>query len=69
MDNSISLPDQVPIMPLPGSVLFPHALLPLYIFEPRYREMLARRLDAHRMFSVALVERPKPGTMEIDRGL
>ena len=56
MDNSISLPDQVPIMPLPGSVLFPHALLPLYIFEPRYREMLAHALDAHRMFSVALVK-------------
>ena len=31
-------------MPLPGAVLFPHALLPLYIFEPRYRKMLEHAL-------------------------
>ena len=42
-------------MPLPGALLFPHALLPLYIFEPRYREMLTHALHHHRMFSVALV--------------
>jgi Lon protease-like protein len=34
------LPEQAPVMPLPGAILFPHALLPLYIFEPRYRQML-----------------------------
>src|SRR5216110_3974598 len=49
------LPDQVPVMPLPGAVLFPHALLPLYIFEPRYREMLAHALAHERMFCVALL--------------
>jgi Lon protease-like protein len=49
------LPDQVPVMPLPGAVLFPHALLPLYIFEPRYREMLAHALVHERMFCVALL--------------
>src|SRR6185503_19957436 len=49
------LPDQVPVMPLPGAVLFPHALLPLYIFEPRYREMLAYALAHERMFCVALL--------------
>jgi len=43
-------------MPLPGAVLFPHALLPLYIFEPRYREMLEHALQRDRMFSVALVK-------------
>jgi ATP-dependent Lon protease len=37
--------------------LFPQALLPLYIFEPRYRRMLADALDSNRMFSVAL-QRP-----------
>src|SRR3954463_9320033 len=55
MDESISLPDQVPVMPLPGALLFPHALLPLYIFEERYREMLEHALNQHRMFSIALV--------------
>jgi Lon protease-like protein len=56
MKDSITLPDQVPVMPLPGTLLFPHALLPLYIFEPRYREMLEIALGEHRMFCVALVK-------------
>src|SRR5437868_9935586 len=43
-------------MPLPGAVLFPHALLPLYIFEPRYRDMLEHALSHDRMFSVALIK-------------
>jgi Lon protease-like protein len=56
MDESIILPEQVPVMPLPGALLFPHALLPLYIFEPRYRQMLKHALGHHRMFCVALVK-------------
>jgi len=44
------------VMPLPGAVLFPHALLPLYIFEPRYREMLEHALQRDRMFSVTLIK-------------
>ncbi|MGI9087704.1 MAG: LON peptidase substrate-binding domain-containing protein [Chthoniobacterales bacterium] len=55
MPNSITLPNAVPVMPLPGALLFPHALLPLFIFEPRYREMLAHALSKHRMFCVALI--------------
>jgi Lon protease-like protein len=49
------LPEQAPVMPLPGAILFPHALLPLYIFEPRYREMLTHSLAHERMFCVALL--------------
>lgn len=45
-------------MTLPGAILFPQSMLPLYIFEPRYRQMLADALDSHRMFSVAM---QKPG--------
>src|SRR5213076_82776 len=55
MDQSITLPDRVPVMPLPGALLFPHALLPLHIFEPRYQEMLEHALREQRMFSVALL--------------
>jgi Lon protease-like protein len=29
----------LPIFPLPGAVLLPHALVPLHVFEPRYRKM------------------------------
>ena len=52
----VTLPDTVPVMPLPGAVLFPHALLPLYIFEPRYRNMLEHALRHHRMFCVTLIK-------------
>jgi len=52
----MELPPQVPVMPLSGAVLFPHALLPLYIFEPRYREMLEHALNHQRMFCVTLVK-------------
>jgi hypothetical protein len=32
---------RLPIFPLPQTVFFPHTLLPLHIFEPRYRKMTA----------------------------
>jgi Lon protease-like protein len=60
-DTTMQLPGQLPVMVLPGALLFPHALLPLYIFEARYRAMLAHCLDGHRMFCVALM---KPGITE-----
>src|SRR4030095_13957769 len=60
MGASVTLPDQLPVMPLPGAVLFPHALLPLYIFEPRYRDMLQHALQHERMFCVTLVKASCP---------
>ncbi|MFM1769968.1 MAG: hypothetical protein RJA22_2497 [Verrucomicrobiota bacterium] len=54
----MQLPSEVPVMTLPSATLFPQALLPLYIFEPRYRHMLADMLQGQRMFSVAM---QKPG--------
>src|SRR5687768_9813149 len=54
----MELPDAVPVMTLPSATLFPQALLPLYIFEPRYRRMLTDSLNTNRMFSVAM---QKPG--------
>ena len=53
----MELPRAIPVMTLPNAILFPQALLPLYIFEPRYRRMLADALDTHRMLSVAM-QRP-----------
>ncbi len=50
----MDLPQEVPVMTLPNAILFPQAMLPLYIFEPRYRRMLAETLDSHRMFCVAM---------------
>jgi Lon protease-like protein len=42
-------------MTLPNAVLFPGTLLPLHIFEPRYRRMLAECLESHRIFGIGLV--------------
>jgi Lon protease-like protein len=36
----MSLPRLIPLFPLPSVVLFPQVLLPLHIFEPRYRQMV-----------------------------
>ena len=52
----IRIPREVPIMVLPNAVLFPHSLLPLHIFENRYRQMLSHCLTGERMFSVALAK-------------
>ena len=49
----MNFPAEAPVMTLPGTALFPHALLPLYIFEPRYRQMLADVLRGNRFFAVA----------------
>src|SRR5262245_25985656 len=54
----MKLPTAVPVMTLPGATLFPQALLPLYIFEPRYRKMLSDMLRSDRMIIVAM---QKPG--------
>jgi len=45
-------------MTLPNVALFPQALLPLHIFEPRYRKMLDQVLHSNRLFIVAM---RKPG--------
>jgi len=47
-------------MVLPQTVFFPHHLLPLRIFEPRYRDMLAKALEGSRMFAVAMEQPGQP---------
>jgi uncharacterized protein len=46
----------VPMFPL-GTVLFPYALLPLHVFEPRYRLMIRRVMQSDQQFGVVLIER------------
>ncbi|HRE26076.1 MAG TPA: LON peptidase substrate-binding domain-containing protein [Anaerolineales bacterium] len=46
---------RLPLFPL-NTVLFPGMVLPLHIFEPRYREMVNRCLDEHLPFGVTLIE-------------
>ena len=59
----LNLPAEAPIMVLPGALLFPNALLPLHIFEPRYRAMLALALERDRIFCLAS---PRAGIVEAE---
>lgn len=43
----------VPVFPLPGVVLFPHAVLPLHIYELRYRTMVRDALSGERLIALA----------------
>ncbi|QEY33451.1 ATP-dependent protease [Synechococcus sp. RSCCF101] len=43
---------ELPLFPLPDVVLFPQEVLPLHIFEPRYRMMLRTVMDSDRRFGV-----------------
>lgn len=45
-----------PIFPLPNVVLFPNALVPLQIFESRYRQMTADALEGERLIAMGLLE-------------
>lgn len=45
------------VFPLPNVILFPKVELPLYIFEPRYREMLADALAGNKFIAVSLLQK------------
>jgi ATP-dependent Lon protease len=45
----------LPLFPLPGAVLFPRAVMPLHVFEPRYRRMVADALEGPRLLSVVTI--------------
>lgn len=53
-----ALNDIIPLFPLPNAVLFPKMALPLHVFEPRYRKMVADAWAAHRTIGMTLL---KPG--------
>jgi ATP-dependent Lon protease len=53
VELDIMLPDELPVMTLPNVAFFPQALMPLHIFEPRYRQMLRDVLSTNRLFAVA----------------
>ncbi|MEN3338898.1 MAG: uncharacterized protein V7647_2574 [Acidobacteriota bacterium] len=58
------LPASIPVFPLPNVVLFPTVSLPLHIFEPRYREMVADALEGDRIIGMALLRPGWEGSYE-----
>ena len=57
LENVTRLPDDfdghVRLFPLPSLVLFPHAMQPLHIFEPRYCDLLAESLKTDSLIAMA----------------
>ena len=60
--SEFPLPSRLPAIVLPHCTFLPHGLLPLYIFEDRYRKMLRHALENERMFCVAM----RKGEEEVD---
>jgi Lon protease-like protein len=48
----VSVPEILPVFPLPGLLLLPGTVLPLHVFEPRYRAMVEDSLSAERVFGM-----------------
>jgi len=52
-------PRDVPVFPLAEVVLFPGAVLPLHIFEPRYQRMLEVAMAGNRLIAMALLKQAR----------
>jgi uncharacterized protein len=66
-DNDRSLREalrRLPMFPLPNVVLFPHALLPLHIFEERYKAMARDVLAGHHFLAISLLTSPEDAMQE-----
>ena len=57
-DAQTRLPDTIPIFPLEDVMLFPDMSVPLHIFEPRYKAMIADALKGNRIIGMVLL---RPG--------
>lgn len=52
--ETFKIPNRLPVFPLPNVVFFPKTYLPLHIFEPRYRRMVADTTTGDRCIAMAL---------------
>ena len=71
MDDDYDLKDFANVcrlFPLPGVVLFPHAVLPLHIFEPRYRQMVAHCVEGNEQFGLIYHDPDRHGPFSTENG-
>ncbi|MCB1227444.1 MAG: LON peptidase substrate-binding domain-containing protein [Verrucomicrobiales bacterium] len=54
--SPFKLPEELPLIVLQDCFLFPGCLIPLFIFETRYRAMLSHALKTHRMFAIGALQ-------------
>ncbi|KFE62523.1 LON peptidase substrate-binding domain-containing protein [Hyalangium minutum] len=55
-ERIIQSSDALKVFPLPSAVLFPHSVIPLHIFEPRYRDMVGDALSSDQVMALAQLE-------------
>jgi Lon protease-like protein len=58
---------RLPLFPLPV-VLFPGAVMPLHIFEPRYRQMVAHCVEADSRFGLLYHDPDQAGPFQVEEG-
>lgn len=54
--QTTAVPSTIPLFPLPDVVLFPDVALPLRIFEPRYRAMVADAIKGNHIIGMVLLQ-------------
>ena len=50
--NQTDLPNEIPVFPLSNAIFFPKTLLPLNIFEPRYKQMTEHAVDGNKLIGM-----------------
>jgi len=51
-DGMIFIPDVIPLLPLPRTILLPGEVVPLHVFEPRYQTLVRDALSSHRVIGM-----------------
>jgi hypothetical protein len=64
----INFGQAMPLFPLSGAVLLPHAVLPLHIFESRYQQMIANAMRTTRQIAMAVTTDDVVGVKENGNG-
>jgi Lon protease-like protein len=57
------------LFPLPGVVLFPHVVLPLHVFEPRYRQLTEDALALDKLVTIVQWRHPYPVSPDVEPDL
>jgi hypothetical protein len=53
--QTLDVPNVIPIFPLPRTVLLPGEVLPLHVFEPRYRALVGDAIASHKVIGIVEV--------------
>jgi len=62
----ITIPKTAPVMVLEQATLFPNCLMPLFVFEPRFRLMLNHALETDRLLCIGTVRPDSPVDAEVE---